>query len=351
MDRYIGLDVHAASTTFAVVSPSGKRLGTHVVETNGLAVVEQLKRIAGQRHVCLEEGTQSTWMYEILSPHAEEVVVTGVSESRGPKSDERDAYGLAEQLRTGAIARRVFKETGAYTKLRELARTHTMIVQDVVRVQNRIKALYRSRGVAVAGQTVYSVHGRQEWLPKLPEASRCAAATLYAQYDAVEEVRRRAEKDLVQEAHRHPISRVLETCPGLGPIRVAQLTPIVVSPARFRTKRQFWSYCGLGIVMRSTSDWVRTKNGGWARADVQKTRGLNLHHNHVLKHVFKGAATTVIMQLKTEPLHQNYQRMLAAGTKPNLAKLTLARKLAAIALSMWKSGEEYDPTKHRKQDS
>jgi len=103
--------------------------------------------------------------------------------------------------------------------------------------------------------------------------------------------------------------------------------------------------------MRSTSDWVRTKNGGWARADVQKTRGLNLHHNHVLKHVFKGAATTVIMQLKTEPLHQNYQRMLAAGTKPNLAKLTLARKLAAIALSMWKSGEEYDSTKHRKQDS
>jgi len=351
MDRYIGLDVHAASTTFAVVGPSGKRLGTHVVETNGMEVVEQLKRIAGQRHVCLEEGTQSTWMYEILSPHAEEVVVMGVAESRGPKSDERDAYGLAEQLRTGAIERRVFKEIGAYTKLRELARTHMMIVQDVVRVQNRIKAVYRSRGVAVAGRTVYPVHARQEWLSKLPEAPRCAAITLYSQYDAVEEVRKKAEKDLVQEAHRHPISRVLETCPGLGPIRVAQLTPIVVSPTRFRTKRQFWSYCGLGIVMRSTSDWVRTKSGGWVRADVQKTRGLNLNHNHVLKNVFKGAATTVIMQLKTEPLHQNYQRMLAAGTKPNLAKLTLARKLAAIALSMWKSGEEYDSTKHRKKDS
>ena len=65
MDRYIGLDVHAASTTFAIVSPTGKRLGTRVVETNGQAVVEQLKTIAGQRHVCLEEGIQSTWMYEI----------------------------------------------------------------------------------------------------------------------------------------------------------------------------------------------------------------------------------------------------------------------------------------------
>jgi hypothetical protein len=27
--------------------------------------------------------------------------------------------------------------------------------------------------------------------------------------------------------------------------------PIVGTPHRFRTKQQFWSYCGLGIVMRS----------------------------------------------------------------------------------------------------
>jgi transposase len=340
--------VHAASTTFAVISEAGKRLGSHVVETNGLAVVEQLKTIPGEKHVCLEEGTQSAWLYEILSPHAE-VVVAIVSESRGQKDDQRDAFGLADRLRTGTIERKVFKDAGEFKTLRELGRAHTMIVQDSVRVQNRIKALFRSRGVAVSGKSVYSEKAREEHLEKLPDASLGAAKTLYAQYDAVEEIRRQAEKELVKEAHRHPISRVLETCPGLGAIRVAQLMPIVVSPARFRTKRQFWSYCGLGIVMRSSSDWVRTKDGGWARADVQKTRGLNLNHNHTLKCVFKGAATTVITQLDTEPLHQDYQRLIAAGTKPNLAKLTIARKLAAIALSMWKSKEKYDPTKHRKQ--
>ena len=350
MEKYIGLDVHAASTTFAVIGESGKRLGSHVVETNGQALVEQLKTIPGKKHVCLEEGTQSAWLYEILSPHAEEVIVAMVSESRGQKNDERDAFHLAEQLRTGAIKKRVFKEVGEFKMLRELGRTHAMIVQDVVRIQNRIKALLRSRGVAVSGKSVYSEKGREEFLEKLPDASRGAAKTLYAQYDAVEEIRRQAEKDLVAEAHRHPMSRVLESCPGLGPIRVAQMMPIVVSPARFRTKRQFWSYCGLGIVMRSSSDWVQKKEGGWTRADVQKTRGLNLNHNHMLKNIFKGAATTVITQLSTtEPLHQDYEKLIAAGTKPNLAKLTIARKLAAIALSMWKGKEKYDPTKHRKQ--
>jgi nitrate reductase beta subunit len=100
--------------------------------------------------------------------------------------------------------------------------------------------------------------------------------------------------------------------------------------------------------MRSSSDWVRKPEGGWARAAVQQTRGLNQNHNHTLKNIFKGAATTVISQLETEPLHLDYQRLITAGTKPNLAKLTIARKLAAIALSMWKSKKEYDPTTHRK---
>ncbi|XYI03665.1 IS110 family transposase [Sorangium sp. So ce1128] len=343
--------MHAASTTFAVIGESGKRLGSHVVETNGQALVEQLKTIPGTRHVALEEGTQSAWIYEILSPHAEEVLVAMIPESRGQKSDEGDAFRLAEQLRTGALKKHVFKEVGEYKTLRELARTHAMIVQDVVRVQNRIKALFRSRGVAVWGKSVYSEQGREESLKKLPDASRGAAKTLYAQYDAVEAIRRQAEKELVHEAHRHPISRVLETCPGLGPIRVAQMMPIVVSPGRFRTKRQFWSYCGLGVVMRPTSDWVRKPDGRWVRGEVQQTRGPNLNHNHSLKCIFKGAATTVIAQLSTEPLHQDYQRLIAAGTKPNVAKVTLARKLAAIALSMWKSQEKYDPTKHRQQGS
>jgi transposase len=246
MKRYIRLDVHTASTTFGVINESGKRVGSHVVETNGQALVEQLKTIPGERYVVLEEGTQSGWVYEILSPHAKEVFVAAVPERRGQKDDERDAFHLADELRTGAVKKRVFKDTGEFKTLRELGRTHMMVVHDVVRVENRIKAMFRSRGVAISGKSIYSEKGREEPLKALPDASRVAATTLYAQYDAVEEIRRQAEKELVGEAHRHAMSRVLETCPGLGPIRVAQLMPIVVSPARFRTKRQFWSYCGWG---------------------------------------------------------------------------------------------------------
>jgi transposase len=157
------------------------------------------------------------------------------------------------------------------------------------------------------------------------------------------ELREQAEARLQQETKKHPIVKRLSTAPGLGKIRAAQVVSIVVSPVRFRTKRQFWSYCGLGIVMRTSADWVR-EGGRWVRAPVAQTRGLTRQRNPVLKCVFKGAATAVI-QMKDHPLKHAYERLLEAGTKPNLAKVTIARRIAAIVLAMWKHEEDYNPGK------
>ena len=55
----------------------------------------------------------------------------------------------------------------------------------------------------------------------------------------------------------------------------------------------------------------------------------------------------MIAQLPNDPLHADYERMLQSGIKPTLAKLTLARKIAATVLSMWKHQEVYDPKRHR----
>ncbi|HXX68847.1 MAG TPA: hypothetical protein VEK07_16795, partial [Polyangiaceae bacterium] len=116
----------------------------------------------------------------------------------------------------------------------------------------------------------------------------------------------------------------------------------------FRTTRQFWSYSGLAIVTRSSSDSVR-ENGHWVRKPTAQTRGLNRNRQPLLKALFKGAATTVIHHLPKHPLHQDFQRMVSeAGVKPNLAKLTLARRIAAATLAIWKHQEDYDPSKQRR---
>lgn len=345
MDRYIGLDAHASSCTLGVVSPSGKRLGHQVVETNAQALVGAIRSIAGRRHLCLEEGTLSGWLYEVLSPHVEELVVVGLSESRGSKNDKLDAFARAEQLRIGAIETRVYKSPGRFTRLRHLAKAYAALVSDSVRVQNRIRGLLRSRAVAANGRGVYTAGSREEWLARLPEAARPQAELLYLQHDALMELRRQAEKALVVEARKHRAYRLVRTCPGLGVVRAAELVAVVVTPYRFRNKGKFWKYCGLGVVMRSSSDWVRTRSGDWVRAEVKQTRGLNRDFNHTLKRVLKGAATTVIGQAGDEPLYRHYLRLLDGGTKPNLAKLTIARQIGSIVLAVWRNEEAYDPKK------
>ena len=335
MDRYIGLDVHAASCTAALMDAQGKRLGAHVIETNGQALVKFLTAQPGKLKVCMEEGAQSEWLYQILSPHVQEVVVTRVLEKSGApsqKNDERDAYDLADRHRRGGLPTPVWKDRGTLTTLRQLVKVHTSIVRDTVRVKNRSRALFRSRGLHVTSGSVYTEKGRQAWLERLPPNSRTSISLLYAEHDKLSEVRDRAQKDLVTESHRHPIAEILETCPGIGDIRAAQILATVMTPERFRTRQQFWAYCGLGIVMRSSSDWAQTSDGKWVRAKAQRTFGLNLAHNAMLKYVFKSAATSILQQHRTSTLFMDYERSLAGGTKPNIAKVTLARKLAATAL-------------------
>ncbi len=348
MDRYIGLDVHMQSCTMAVVGPSGRRLASRVVETNGRALVEALTSVPGRRHLVFEEGTQSSWLYELLCPYAEDVVVTLPAKRRGPKDDLRDAWALADGLRTGSLRTVVYKAPRRAAGLRDAVRGYTMLTGDMVRLKNRIKAIYRSRGM-LTDESIYRPEERGRWEGKLPASRRRLAELLGKQLDAVEQRRGEAESWLLEEAKRHPMVRLLKTAPGMGAIRTAQVVAIVVTPDRFRTTRQFWSYCGLGIVTRSSSDWVQ-QGGRWVRAQTIQTRGLNRNRHPLLKAVFKGAATTVIQQMKEHPLQRDYQRMLQAGTRPNLAKLTLARRIAAAVLAMWKHKEVYNPAKQCRQE-
>ena len=346
MDRYIGLDAHASSCTVAVLGPSGRKLQCQVLETNAKALISFLQTIPRNRRLIFEEGTHSNWLYEVLAPHVQEIVVVAIRQSRGPKDDKSDAFGLAESLRIGSVKIRVYKKQGEFAALSHLARAHGTLVTDTVRCQNRIKSLMRSRGIAASGKQVYSVKSRDQWLTKLPTQAHSHADLLYLQYDALLELRKQAEKQMLSEARKHPVYQIIKTCPGLGKIRTAQLMPVVVTPYRFANKRQFWAYCGLGIVMRSSSDWVRTQGGEWVKAPIQRTRGLNRNFNRSLKQIFKGAATTVIgCAKKDDPLYRHYQQLLDGGTKPNLAKLTISRQIASIVLSVWRSQEVYDPKK------
>ncbi len=346
MDRYIGLDVHSASCTAGVLSAKGRRLKSEVIETNGEALIGFLKTIPGNRHLIIEEGTHAAWLHEILTSHVFDLVVVGVPKNKGQKNDKIDSFGLAEKLRIGSVETRVHKGTGGFSALNAKSKAYRNVMNDSVRVMNRLKSVFRSRGISTGQRDVFSIAKKDEWLNRLPCSVRPLAQTYYLELEMLMGLRRQAQKDMRKEARKHSVYKTLRTIPGMGPNRVAELLPIVVTPYRFPNKRMFWTYCGLGVVMRSSSDWTRAADGSWIRTNTQQTRGLNYNHNHHLKKIFKGAATTVTGQKnQSDPVYQHYLSLLDNGTNPTLACLTIARQIASILLSTWRKGEEYDPSK------
>ncbi len=114
----------------------------------------------------------------------------------------------------------------------------------------------------------------------------------------------------------------------------------VQTPHRFRTKRQFWNYCGLGLETRDSGEYRVVNDQVERRKKPVLIRGLNWNHNHEMKSLFKGAATAA--SARNGVFREFYLRLLNKGMEPEMARLTLARKIAAITLNIWKKGEAFD---------
>ncbi len=348
MDRYIGLDVHAQSTAVGIISETGRRCASMLVETSAPALIEMLKNVPGTRRLVLEEGTQSEWLSQVLTPYVHELVVVCPTKQTGKvKSDREDAFARAEDLRINAKVTRVFKPSKQALPLREALRLYVAMNKDVVRAKNRFKAVLRSRGVVGLTKDIYDPEPEdlEKVLQQVPQSVAFSAEAMLEEIYMLENLRSRASELMLCEAEKSPAFKLLMTVPAIGPTRAAQLLATVVTPERFRTSHQFWSYCGLGIETVVSAEHSKGRKG-WVRVREPMTRGLKFG-NPMLKNVFKGAAELITRCMKEHPLHHHYQRLLKNGMKENLARLTLARKLAAITLAVWKTKKEYDPTKHK----
>ena len=342
--RYIGMDVHKDSTTAVVLDAQGKLVMRVTLRTEASTLVDFLRGLSGTLYLTFEEGTYSAWLYTLLSPFVEKLVVCNPRRNallkQGNKSDPIDAHKLAELLRLGSLTP-VYHGSPELRTLKELARSYTTLVQDGSRVMSRLKALYRGRGIACGGTQVYSPRHRARWLERLTEPGvRQRAELLYRQLDLLLRLRRPARRALLAQSRQHPGHKILRTIPGLGPVRVALLLALLQTPHRFPAKRKLWGYGGLGLITRGSAQHRLVQGELVVSSKGVMVRGLNPAHNHVLKDIFKGAALAASQ--RPGPLRDFYARCVANGTKDYLARLSLARKIATLVLTLWKRGEVFD---------
>ncbi len=349
--KYIGMDVHKEAISIVVLNSAGKLVMECVIETKAITILEFLEGLRGSLHVTFEEGTWAAWLYDLLKPHVTELVVCNPRRNaymkEGSKSDRIDARKLAELLRSNMLRSVYHGEHGVRT-LKELARSYLAISKDLGRVMSRVKAIYRSWGIPCAGKQVYAPRYRSEWLGKIREAGvRRRAQFYYQQLDALRPLRQDVRRELLAEAKKHDAWKLLRAIPFIGPIRAALIIAFLQTPHRFRTKRQLWTYIGFGIETYSSAEHR------WVKGELKRSkkpvsiRGLNRNHNHDLKNLFKGAAT--VAAAKDGPFKEFYEARVAKGMRPEMARLTLARKIAVITLIVWKKGVRFDAQRLKPQ--
>jgi transposase len=350
-DKYIGMDVHQATISVAVMDAGGKLIMECLLETKAATIVEFIQGLHGTLAVTFEEGTSAAWLHDLLKPHVSRLVVCDPRKAallkEGNKSDRIDARKLAEMLRTNQLKAVYHGEHGVRT-LKELGRSYLTITKDVTRVMNRIKALYRSWAVPCAGTTVYAARHRAEWLAKIAEPGvRVRAERLYQQLDSLQPVRLEARRELLRESHKHAAVKLLRQIPSIGPIRAALLVALLQAPHRFRTKRQLWAYSGFAVETHDSGEYRYVRGKLQRNRERITVRGLNDNHNKDVKNLFKSAAISA--STRPGPLHDFYMARIGQGMRPSMARLTLARKIAAVSLTMWKKGVSFDPQQLHRQ--
>jgi transposase len=344
--KYIGLDVHQASTTFCIRSAHGRILATGTVPTTKHDIVAAIRSVRGPVAVTFEEGHAAAWLHGILKRHARRVIACdprhNVMLRDGSKSDRIDAAKLSELLRLGAV-RPVYHGDAGSEALRVYLHDYDALRTDVIRVKLRLRAVFRSVGKHIQGTAFFNPRHRTRFLRMLSRmpAQHSRADMLFRQLDMTLGLLAEARSRFLAEASTRPAFVLLQSIPYIGEIRAAVLVAAIITPARFRNRGCFWSYGGLAVRVHSTNDF-KFANGRPAPAAVeQPTRGLTQRFHRPLRRTLR--QISVSAAAGRGPLRAIFDRAVSRGLCRSVARTLLARKIAGIILAVWREGRPFDP--------
>jgi transposase len=334
--HYIGLDVHCQSTEMAVVTGTGRVTKRLRCPTTLPSLIESIESIAGQRHVVLEEGPISDWVYRGLQGYAAEVAVCDPRQNHlickgSDKTDRIDAEKLA-QLHRGGYTKAVHHpeslEQAVFKHQVNLYHDH---VHQRVRQANRVMGFLRHYGVFVQENKFSDGKLRSQLLKLVPGGPvvRSSLRSLLAAYQMACDQESDFRRRLVRLARRQQAIRRFIKVPGVYWIRAATFFGYIDTPWRFRNKSALWRYMGIGLEQHQSG-----AGAGWVR--------VSMCCNYPLKDMILGAAKSAAAS-RDNPFADQHRRWLSDGLGPRIARRNVARSLAATLWGMFKSGQEYRP--------
>jgi transposase len=280
----------------------------------------------------MEATLFSAWIYDTLKPYASELQMGHPARMKAitagkKKSDRIDARTIADLLRCNLLPA-CYVMSPQMRDLRRLLRYRNLVVQESVRMQNKIAGLLMETGTTFVKE---KLHGKKYFaslihsLEEVPESVKDLLQMSRGAMEMFESVQKRLVKHLLTDPTLQQRIGRLASIPGVGPITALTWALEVADPNRFSSHSQAISYCGLTPALRSSA-------GKEQRSPISKQRNAWLQ-------------TTLIEAAKlaprwNPPLAAVHARALERGHR-NRATLAVARKLVAYLLAVDKSGQPF----------
>lgn len=328
---FVGVDAHSVDCSLKGLSRQGSSVLETEVPTDVGELRKAVKDLRGPVWAMVEASAMAAFVKWALEPVVDRVIVCETRANRSishseEHEDARDADQLARLLRMGEY-KEVYVPERNRQELRDLVRLYDRTVKDGTRLKNRIKAKYREQGLPVKGHKVYEPEGRQEWLSRIQRPTvRVLLEILYDELDAVEAAADRLGRRVSATLRHRREFKLVATVPGFGPVSGAVTVAVIDDPHRFPTVRKAWKYSGLS-VRRHSSGESKVQTGG------------SFSGNRLLKYAVMLAAKRALQG--DNQFSRHHVQMLERGLDPAMADKTIARRLLATALAVWKSGKDY----------
>jgi transposase len=338
MTIYAGLDVSDKTTHICVVDVDGVVVRRDVVASDPEVLGKWLRRHSpGLVRVVLETGPLSTFLYHglierglpvicICARHAKKTL-----SARNHKTDVGDAESLAQLARTGWFKAVHMKAEGTHID-RAALKIREQLISSRNAMANQLRGMLKLFGLRMGSVTTPA--RRHERLAALfgqrPDLQPVFAG-LIESIAALEAQIKRSGQLLAARAAADPVCQRLMTAPGVGPVIALAFVSSIEDPGRFERSSDAGAYAGL--VPRRSQSGERDTKGRISKAG-----------DPMLRHALYEAANSILARLKRPCALQDWGKRLAEAKGAKRARVAVARKLAALLHTLWRSDTEFSWT-------
>ena len=280
--RWVGLDVHARESTFAVFDQATGEVVTRRVVGRPYELLPWLRGVERPARMVYEAGPTGYGLARRARAEGIELDVCAPGKTERPpadrvKTDKRDAIGLARLLAAGELTL-VTIPSIEREQLRDLVRCREDIRADLMRARNRIGKFVLRREIYWEGPGEAWSRKHRSWLTSVrfaDQASRATLADYLHAHDVLIARRDQAEADLAQLALSAPCAHTvarLRCLRGIDTLSALGLCAEIGEWERFDHPDQLAAY--LGIVPSEHTTGVQRRLGSITKAGSTHARRL-----------------------------------------------------------------------------